>query len=168
MTTATMEPKPVKLTPGMLAWFGLVGVLLFIGITAAIMVFWNGLVVTNMNDTVPWGLWITIDLTAIALGAGAYTLSAIVYNFGISASSRLFDWRCSSASSATPALADFGYGHWAPGPLLASMGLLEHPLGLVGNHLVHYHLSDDHAAGVPACDRRVALLRPRALVSKTC
>ncbi len=54
-----------------------------IGLTAAILVFWNGLVVTNMNDTVPWGLWITIDLSSIALGAGAFTLSAIVYIFGI-------------------------------------------------------------------------------------
>jgi molybdopterin-containing oxidoreductase family membrane subunit len=83
MATATMEPKPVKLTPGLLAWFGLVGILLFIGIAAAILVFWNGLVVTNMSDTVPWGLWITIDLSAIALGAGAFTLSAVVYIFGI-------------------------------------------------------------------------------------
>ena len=83
MATATMEPKPVKLTPGLLAWFGLVGVLLFIGIAAAVLVFWNGLVVTNMSDTVPWGLWITIDLSAIALGAGAFTLSAVVYIFGI-------------------------------------------------------------------------------------
>ena len=32
-----------------------------------------------MSNTVPWGLWITIDLSAIALGAGAFTLSAIVY-----------------------------------------------------------------------------------------
>jgi len=83
MATATLEPKPVKLTPGLLAWFGLVGILVLIGITAAIMVFWNGLVITNMNDTVPWGLWITIDLSSIALGAGAFTLSAIVYIFGI-------------------------------------------------------------------------------------
>jgi molybdopterin-containing oxidoreductase family membrane subunit len=83
MTTTTLEPKPVKLTPGLLAWFGLVGVLLAIGLTAAVQVFWKGLVVTNMNDTVPWGLWITIDLSAIALGAGAFTLSAVVYIFGI-------------------------------------------------------------------------------------
>ena len=83
MATATLEPKPVKVTPGLIAWFALVGLLVVIGLTAAILVFWNGLVITNMNDTVPWGLWITIDLSAIALGAGAFTLSAIVYIFGI-------------------------------------------------------------------------------------
>ena len=43
----------------------------------------TGLVITNMYDTVPWGLWITIDLSSIALGAGAFTLSAIVYMFGL-------------------------------------------------------------------------------------
>jgi Ni/Fe-hydrogenase subunit HybB-like protein len=83
MATATMEPKPVKVTPGLIAWFALVGLLIVIGLTAAALVFWNGLVITNMSDTVPWGLWITIDLSAIALGAGAFTLSAIVYIFGI-------------------------------------------------------------------------------------
>lgn len=82
--TATLEPKSkLKLSPGMVAWLGLVGTLLLIGLVSAVYVFWNGLVVTNMSDTVPWGLWITIDLSAIALGAGAFTLSAVVYLFGI-------------------------------------------------------------------------------------
>ncbi len=43
----------------------------------------HGLGITNMTDLVPWGLWITIDLSSIALGAGAFTLSAVVYIFGI-------------------------------------------------------------------------------------
>jgi molybdopterin-containing oxidoreductase family membrane subunit len=54
-----------------------------IGLVSAIQVFVNGLEITNMYDLVPWGLWITIDLSAIALGAGAFTLSAIVYLFGL-------------------------------------------------------------------------------------
>jgi molybdopterin-containing oxidoreductase family membrane subunit len=36
-----------------------------------------------MSDAVPWGLWITIDLSSIALGAGAFTLSAVVSLFGL-------------------------------------------------------------------------------------
>ncbi len=85
MTAATLQQKPssLKITPGLLAWFGLVGILLLIGVVSAIRVFWFGLVTTNMYDTVPWGLWITIDLSSIALGAGAFTLSAVVYIFGI-------------------------------------------------------------------------------------
>jgi Ni/Fe-hydrogenase subunit HybB-like protein len=39
----------------------------------------QGLVVTNLTDLVPWGLWITIDLSAIALSAGAFLLCAAVY-----------------------------------------------------------------------------------------
>jgi len=58
------------------------GVML-IGIIAGIVVLANGLQVTGLSDRVPWGLWITVDLSAIALGAGAFTFSAIVYIFHI-------------------------------------------------------------------------------------
>jgi len=85
MATTTLERKPLpfNLTPGMLAWLGLIGLCLVIGIVSAVQVFSKGLVLTAMSDKVPWGLWITIDLSAIALGAGAFTLSAIVYLFGL-------------------------------------------------------------------------------------
>jgi len=70
-----------RLSPALLAWFGLLALLLLIGGVAAIQVFRKGLILTNLSDSVPWGLWITIDLSAIALGAGAFTLSATVYLF---------------------------------------------------------------------------------------
>jgi molybdopterin-containing oxidoreductase family membrane subunit len=79
MTTASL-PRRV-LTPGRLAWFALLAVALGIGALAFYQVFSRGLVVTNLSNAVPWGLWITIDLSAIALGAGAFTLSAVVYLF---------------------------------------------------------------------------------------
>ncbi len=71
-------------SPRRLAWMAFLVVALAIGLVAGIQVFSRGLVVTNLTDTVPWGLWITIDLTAIALGAGAFTLSAVVYVFRLS------------------------------------------------------------------------------------
>jgi Ni/Fe-hydrogenase subunit HybB-like protein len=83
MTTSTVAEKKPSISPGFIAWLGFVGILLLIGLVSAVMVFWKGLVITNMSDTIPWGLWITIDLSAIALGAGAFTLSAIVYIFKI-------------------------------------------------------------------------------------
>jgi molybdopterin-containing oxidoreductase family membrane subunit len=43
----------------------------------------HGLQVTDLSDQVPWGLWITLDLSAIALGAGAFSFSAAVYLFRI-------------------------------------------------------------------------------------
>jgi molybdopterin-containing oxidoreductase family membrane subunit len=60
---------------------GLVGAL-GIGVFSALIVLTNGLGVTNLTDELPWGLWITVDLSSIALGAGAFTLSAAVYLFG--------------------------------------------------------------------------------------
>ena len=63
-------------------WIILLADLMVTAVGAALTVFINGLVVTNLTDVVPWGLWIGIDLSAIALSAGAFTLSAAVYLFG--------------------------------------------------------------------------------------
>jgi len=77
------ERKLFSFSPALLAWLGLLGLCIVIGLVSAFQVFWNGLYITNMSDAVPWGLWITIDLSSIALGAGAFTLSAVVYLFGL-------------------------------------------------------------------------------------
>jgi menaquinone reductase, integral membrane subunit len=82
-TTLESKPFPYKANFGFLAWLGLIAILLLIGVITAVNVFTKGLEITNMSNTVPWGLWITIDLSSIALGAGAFTLSAVVYLFGI-------------------------------------------------------------------------------------
>jgi len=78
-SVALSSKKPSAITPGFLAWLAFLGLCLLIGLIAAIEVLSKGLIVTNMSNTVPWGLWITVDLSSIALGAGAFTLSAIVY-----------------------------------------------------------------------------------------
>lgn len=83
MTTTTLERFKSNFSPGFIAWLGFIGLCLAIGLASALNVFINGLQTTNMYDTVPWGLWITVDLSAIALGAGAFTLSAVVYLFGL-------------------------------------------------------------------------------------
>ena len=64
-------------------WIGVLGVMLAIGVFGAVRVFVKGLHVTGLSDQVPWGLWITQDLSSIATGAGAFTFSAIVYLFRI-------------------------------------------------------------------------------------
>ena len=65
------------------AWLACMGLILLGGLVAGILVFWKGLGITNLTDLVPWGLWITIDLSSIALGAGAFSLCAGVYLFGL-------------------------------------------------------------------------------------
>ncbi|HEU0292659.1 MAG TPA: NrfD/PsrC family molybdoenzyme membrane anchor subunit [Anaerolineales bacterium] len=71
-----------SITPWMI-WLGIMGLILLAGLVSGILVFWKGLVITNLTDLVPWGLWITIDLSSIALGAGAFSLCAGVYLFGL-------------------------------------------------------------------------------------
>ncbi len=75
--------------PALTAWLVFLVVLLVIGVIAGIQVFWRGLITTNLHNSVPWGLWITIDLSAIALGAGAFSLSTIVYIFRVKSFQRI-------------------------------------------------------------------------------
>lgn len=95
MTTQPLEhlpsaPLPLPIQSGQkrgfsrlfLAWIGFLAVMLLIGLMSGLHVLINGLGVTNLSDELPWGLWITVDLSSIALGAGAFTLSAAVYIFG--------------------------------------------------------------------------------------
>lgn len=60
-------------------WTGFLLLLIVSGLVGAYRVLTQGLVITNLTDLVPWGLWIGIDLSSIALAAGAFLLSAGVY-----------------------------------------------------------------------------------------
>jgi Ni/Fe-hydrogenase subunit HybB-like protein len=59
----------------------LLGVLGVAGV-AAFLVWTRGLEVTGLSDQVPWGLWITTDLSAVALGSGSFVTAALVYFMG--------------------------------------------------------------------------------------
>jgi Ni/Fe-hydrogenase subunit HybB-like protein len=77
-----MTIKLPKFTPWM-AWIGSLAICIAAGVAAGLMVFWKGLSLTNLTDLVPWGLWITIDLSSIAVSAGAFSLCAVVYLLGL-------------------------------------------------------------------------------------
>lgn len=79
---ANLRAKLPAWTPWTM-WLGFLALLLVIGLVCGILVFWKGLVITNLTDLVPWGLWITIDLSSIALSAGAFTLCAAVHLIGL-------------------------------------------------------------------------------------
>lgn len=49
------------------------------GVVGAYQVLRYGLQVTGLTDQVPWGLWISIDLSSIALGGSAFVFGVIVY-----------------------------------------------------------------------------------------
>ena len=64
-------------------WIAVLSVLLISGLAGGVYVLMNGLGATNLSDLVPWGLWITIDLSSIALSAGAFLFCAAVYLLGL-------------------------------------------------------------------------------------
>jgi molybdopterin-containing oxidoreductase family membrane subunit len=66
-------------------WVAFLGLVVAAGVAAGVQVFSKGLGITNLTDLVPWGLWITIDLSSIAMSAGAFMLCAAVYLLGLKA-----------------------------------------------------------------------------------
>lgn len=78
-TVSRVHSRAISLP--LIAWLLLLGGMLGIGLVSILHVLTNGLGVTNLSDKLPWGLWITVDLSSIGLGAGAFTLSAAVYLF---------------------------------------------------------------------------------------
>ncbi|MBT5336826.1 MAG: polysulfide reductase NrfD, partial [Chloroflexi bacterium] len=72
------RPK-MKLNQPINIWFAILSVLIVMGLTSGIIVLVQGLSVTNLTDLIPWGLWIAIDLSSIALAAGAFSFCAAVY-----------------------------------------------------------------------------------------
>ncbi|MBI3360322.1 MAG: polysulfide reductase NrfD, partial [Chloroflexi bacterium] len=64
-------------------WLAGLATVMLIGLVAGYFVVTRGLVVTGLSDRVPWGLWITVDLSSIAMSAGAFSLSAAVYLLGL-------------------------------------------------------------------------------------
>jgi Ni/Fe-hydrogenase subunit HybB-like protein len=77
------KPKLKFVITPWITWLAFLGIILLSGLAAGILVFWKGLSITNLTDLVPWGLWITIDLSSIALAAGAFSLCAAVHLFGL-------------------------------------------------------------------------------------
>lgn len=82
MTTINLSPRRLFRTP-LSIWLAILGIMLVIGLIGMANALINGLQVTGLSDKVPWGLWITQDLSSIAMGAGAFTFSAVVYLFRI-------------------------------------------------------------------------------------
>ncbi len=80
--TISLEQVKRLVTPWTL-WVGLLGIILAAAAVGGILVFWHGLSITNLTDLVPWGLWITIDLSAIAIAGGAFALCVGVYLVGL-------------------------------------------------------------------------------------
>lgn len=74
--TMRLGKKEVDVFP---YWISLLVAGMLFGLIGAYQVFTKGLQITGLTNQVPWGLWITIDLSAIALGGSAFVFGVIVY-----------------------------------------------------------------------------------------
>jgi Ni/Fe-hydrogenase subunit HybB-like protein len=63
----------------------ILGALVVIGVVVALIRFGFGIgAISNLNNSYPWGFWISFDLLCgVALGAGAFTMAATVYIFNL-------------------------------------------------------------------------------------
>jgi len=60
-------------------WIGLLFLGVLFGLVGVFFVLRDGLQVTGLSNKVPWGLWISIDLSSISLGGSAFVFGVIVY-----------------------------------------------------------------------------------------
>jgi Ni/Fe-hydrogenase subunit HybB-like protein len=60
-------------------WISLLIIGILFGLVGAFTVLRDGLQVTGLSNAIPWGLWISIDLSAIAMGGSAFVFGVIVY-----------------------------------------------------------------------------------------
>jgi len=63
-------------------WYVFLGVLILSGGSAAVYRAVQGLAVTHLSTTTPWGLWVALYIYFVGLSAGAFLLSTLVYVFG--------------------------------------------------------------------------------------
>jgi molybdopterin-containing oxidoreductase family membrane subunit len=80
MTAEHEAPKLERCSPRkFLLWLSVWGLLLGWGLFAAFLCLFKGLNQTGMNNYFVFGLWITVDLAIIALGAGAFFSGFLFY-----------------------------------------------------------------------------------------
>jgi molybdopterin-containing oxidoreductase family membrane subunit len=77
----SLEHKPLERcsAPRFFIWLSVWGVVLLWGVYGAALCLLKGLNQTGMNNYFVFGLWITVDLAVIALGAGAFFSGFLYY-----------------------------------------------------------------------------------------
>jgi Ni/Fe-hydrogenase subunit HybB-like protein len=76
-----LDPRIARLRPNPLV--AILLSLMAIGFIVAMIRFASGIgAISNLNNTYPWGFWISFDLfTGVAIGSGAFVMAATVYIF---------------------------------------------------------------------------------------
>ena len=84
--TAAQTPLAFgKIAPARLRqlWYAVLGVFMLAGAIAFVVRVNEGLSVTSLTSTTPWGAWVAFYIFFVGLSAGAFLLSSLVYVFGM-------------------------------------------------------------------------------------
>jgi molybdopterin-containing oxidoreductase family membrane subunit len=86
-TSALLAPTPARPRPAaaLIAWIGLLLVVLAAGVAAFVYQFANGLVVTGMRNVVMWGQYILFFMFFVGLSAGGLIVASAGRLFGVRA-----------------------------------------------------------------------------------
>ena len=86
-TSAIGTPAPARRRPAvaLVAWVGLLLVVLAVGVVAFVYQFANGLVVTGMRNVVMWGQYILFFMFFVGLSAGGLIVASAGRLFGVKA-----------------------------------------------------------------------------------
>ena len=86
-TTTSNQQAPTqkrgRRTPIRVLWYAVLALLMLAGGVAFVVRMTNGLAVTNLTSTTPWGAWVAFYIFFVGLSAGAFLLSSLVYVFGM-------------------------------------------------------------------------------------
>ena len=69
-------------------WIGALLAVIAVGAYAVFLIMYKGLVVTNLTDGTPWGLWIILDLSCIGVAAGAFRAALLGAGFAVDGARR--------------------------------------------------------------------------------
>jgi dimethyl sulfoxide reductase membrane subunit len=84
-TAAAVAAPRRRPAPGLVAWVGLLLVVLAVGLAAFVYQFANGLVVTGMRNVVMWGQYILFFMFFVGLSAGGLIVASAGRLFGVKA-----------------------------------------------------------------------------------
>lgn len=66
-----------------IVWYAFLMVLMVAGAVAVFIRAKEGLIVTNLTSTTPWGTWVAFYIYFVGMSAGAFLLSSLIYVFGM-------------------------------------------------------------------------------------
>jgi len=82
MATITAQGRRIDVSPGLVAWFGVLAALIVLGFVNFIRQTVEGHQLTGLSDANPWGLYLSGYLIFVGISAGATIIGLLIHAFG--------------------------------------------------------------------------------------